>query len=136
MYSYYFSALPRICSGCGSAKWSTRSARLRATRASPFSPSRRASGKFVWEVLLQGQVIQQRPLPGLAHAFVFWGFCAFALVTLNHFAAGPWVAFCFRATAFFGAFYFGLAAVFAVAVAVSIAGSGLPPVRGPPELAG
>src|SRR5712692_2962250 len=44
--------------------------------------------KFVWEVILQGPVIQQRPLPGLAHAFVFWGFCAFALVTLNHFAIG------------------------------------------------
>ena len=44
--------------------------------------------QFVWEVLLQGKVIRERPLPGLAHAFVFWGFCAFALVTLNHFAAG------------------------------------------------
>ena len=27
---------------------------------------------FVWEVLLQGKVIRQRPLPGLAHALVFW----------------------------------------------------------------
>ncbi len=43
---------------------------------------------FVWEVLLQAKVIRQRPLPGLAHAFVFWGFCAFALVTMNHLAAG------------------------------------------------
>src|SRR5271169_3870419 len=43
---------------------------------------------FVWEVMLQGKVIRQRPLPGLAHAFVFWGFCAFGLVTLNHLAAG------------------------------------------------
>ena len=32
--------------------------------------------------MLQGKVIRQRPLPGLAHAFVFWGFCAFALITL------------------------------------------------------
>jgi hypothetical protein len=39
---------------------------------------------FVWEVLFQGKVIRERPLPGLAHAFVFWAFCAFALVTLNH----------------------------------------------------
>ena len=29
---------------------------------------------FVWEVLLQAKVIQQRPLAGLAHAFVFWAF--------------------------------------------------------------
>src|SRR5690348_9124305 len=40
--------------------------------------------QFVWEVLLQAKVIQERPLAGLAHAFVFWGFCAFALITLNH----------------------------------------------------
>ena len=44
--------------------------------------------QFVWEVALQGKVIRQRPLPGLAHAFVFWGFCAFALITLNHLASG------------------------------------------------
>src|SRR5713226_5122225 len=45
-------------------------------------------GRFIWEVLLQGKVIFDRPIPGLAHAFVFWGFCAFALVTINHVAAG------------------------------------------------
>src|ERR1035438_3254514 len=44
--------------------------------------------QFVWEVLLQGKVIRERPLPGIAHAFVFWGFCAFALITINHIAAG------------------------------------------------
>ena len=44
--------------------------------------------QFVWEVLLQGKVIRERPLPGVAHAFVFWGFCAFALITVNHIAAG------------------------------------------------
>src|SRR6266436_3999504 len=44
--------------------------------------------RFIWEVLLQGKVIFDRPLPGIAHAFVFWGFCAFALVTINHLASG------------------------------------------------
>lgn len=39
--------------------------------------------EFVWEVLCQAKVIRERPLPGLAHAFVFWAFCAFALVTLK-----------------------------------------------------
>jgi hypothetical protein len=39
---------------------------------------------FAWEVLLQAKVIRGRPWPGVAHAFVFWGFCAFALVTVNH----------------------------------------------------
>ena len=39
---------------------------------------------FVWEVMLQAKVIRERPLAGIAHALVFWAFCAFALVTLNH----------------------------------------------------
>src|ERR1700690_1944581 len=77
--------------------------------------------QFVWEVMLQGKVIRERPLPGLAHAFVFWGFCAFALVTLNHLAAGFGFSFLARES-WFGRVYFGFAAAFAVAVAISIAG--------------
>jgi Fe-S oxidoreductase len=74
---------------------------------------------FFWEVLCQAKVVRERPLPGLAHAFVFWAFLAFALVTLNHCAtvlgigvlspAGP-----------FGRWYFYFAAAFALACAVSI----------------
>src|SRR5580698_3287978 len=82
---------------------------------------------FFWEVLCQAKVIRERPLPGLAHAFVFWSFLAFALVTLNHIATGfgipllapdglsryaPWFADC----------YFLFAGLFAIACAVSIAG--------------
>ena len=76
---------------------------------------------FVSEVLLQSKVIRQRPLPGLAHAFVFWGFCAFALVTLNHVAAGFGVGF-LSPSGMFGRFYFYLAAAFALACAVGILG--------------
>jgi Fe-S oxidoreductase len=76
--------------------------------------------KVLWEVAAQGLVIAQRPLPGLAHAFVFWGFCVFALVTLNHFAEGFGLGF--LAGGGFSRFYFLLAGVFAVAVAISIAG--------------
>lgn len=76
---------------------------------------------FVWEVLAQAKVIKQRPLPGLAHAFVFWGFIAFGLITLNHIAAGFGIGFVSSESAF-GRFYFGFVAVWAVAVAVSIAG--------------
>jgi Fe-S oxidoreductase len=72
---------------------------------------------FIWEVLLQAKVIRQRPLPGLAHALVFWGFLAFALVTINHFATG----FGFPFLSYRG-FYGDFAALFAVSVAVSIAG--------------
>jgi len=82
-------------------------------------------GKRIWdffsEVMLQSKVIQQRPLPGIAHAFVFWGFCAFALVTLNHFATGIGFPFISR-EGWFGRIYFYIAAAFAVCVAVSIAG--------------
>ena len=76
---------------------------------------------FVWDVLLQGKVIQQRPLPGFAHALVFWGFCSFALVTINHFGEGVGLHLLSR-DSMFGRFYFTLAAIFGVGVAVSIAG--------------
>jgi Fe-S oxidoreductase len=74
---------------------------------------------FVSEVLLQAKVIRQRPLAGLAHALVFWGFCVFALVTINHIASGFGVPVLSRAGGL-GQFYFGFAAVFAVMVAVAI----------------
>ena len=77
--------------------------------------------QFLWEVAAQGKVIGQRPLPGLAHAFVFWGFCAFGLITLNHLATAFGLGFLSRDSGF-GSFYFGFVAVWAVAVAVSIAG--------------
>src|SRR5437588_6774972 len=76
---------------------------------------------FLWEVAFQGKVIQQRPLPGLAHAFVFWGFCAFGLITVNHMATGFGLRILSPASAF-GRFYFGFVALWAIAVAISIAG--------------
>lgn len=76
--------------------------------------------RFVWEVLLQGKVIQQRWVAGTAHAFVFWGFLAFGLVTTNHILLGFGVPL-FRREASFGRFYYGFVALWAVAVAISIA---------------
>ena len=73
--------------------------------------------EFLGEVALQAKVIRQRPLPGLAHALVFWGFCAFALVTINHIASG----FGFEFLASRGA-YAVFAATFAVFVSVGITG--------------
>ena len=75
---------------------------------------------FVFEVLLQSQVIRQRPVAGVAHAFVFWGFCAFSLITINHFATSFGIPLMTRESGF-GRAWFGLAALFAVAVAISIA---------------
>ncbi|HVO98330.1 MAG TPA: heterodisulfide reductase-related iron-sulfur binding cluster [Bryobacteraceae bacterium] len=100
---------------------------VRTIRAAKPDPafSLQPIGKRVWdfflEVLLQKKVIEQRPLPGIAHAFVFWGFCVFALVTLNHIATGVGFPFLSR-DGWFGRVYFAWAGVFAVCVAVSIAG--------------
>jgi Fe-S oxidoreductase len=74
---------------------------------------------FFWEVLCQAKVIRERPLPGLAHAFVFWTFCAFAIVTLNHCASALGLGFLSPAGVF-GQLYFDLAGLFALACSVSI----------------
>jgi Fe-S oxidoreductase len=76
---------------------------------------------FVWEVMCQAKVIRERPLAGVAHALVFWAFCAFALVTLNHCATIFGVGFLDPAGRV-GRFYFYFAALFATACAVGIFG--------------
>jgi Fe-S oxidoreductase len=76
---------------------------------------------FVWEVLLQAKVIRERPLAGLAHALVFWAFCAFALVTLNHCAVIFGLGF-LNPAGRVGRLYFDFAAIFAVGCAVGILG--------------
>ncbi|MGH9658378.1 MAG: (Fe-S)-binding protein [Bryobacteraceae bacterium] len=76
---------------------------------------------FVFEVLLQSKVIRDRPLPGIAHAIVFWGFCAFALITVAHFASGVGLEL-LPARSLPVQLYRALVALFALAVAVSIAG--------------
>jgi Fe-S oxidoreductase len=85
------------------------------------SPIERRIGDFVWKVMLQAKVIRERPLPGLAHALVFWAFCAFAVVTLNHCAVVLGIGFLDPAGTF-GRIYFYLAAAFALACAVGILG--------------
>jgi Fe-S oxidoreductase len=77
--------------------------------------------EFFWEVLCQAKVIRERPLPGLAHAFVFWAFCAFALVTVNHCAVVLGVGF-LNPSGSFARLYFYFAAAFALACAASILG--------------
>jgi len=85
------------------------------------SPVGKRVWDFFWEVICQAKVIRERPLTGLAHAFVFWGFCAFALVTLNHFAVGFGLGF-LDPGGIFGRFYSYLAATFAAACAIGIFG--------------
>jgi Fe-S oxidoreductase len=96
---------------------------LKAKKDADFSvhPLSRRMWEFIWEVLCQAKVIQQRPAPGIAHAFVFWGFLAFALVSVNHFAIGLGLGF-LAPQSIVGRFYFLFAASWAVLVAGSIAG--------------
>lgn len=81
-------------------------------------------GAFLWEVLFQSKVIRDRPLPGLAHAFVFWGFLAFVGITLNHFAEGVGFELLPRGNPYTFA-YRGFVALFAVTVATAITGLAL-----------
>ena len=74
---------------------------------------------FFWEVLFQAKVIRERPLPGLAHALVFWGFCVFGLITLNHFATALGFPFLDN---MFGEGYKIFAQAFGVLVAIGISG--------------
>jgi Fe-S oxidoreductase len=76
---------------------------------------------FVWEVMCQAKVIRERPLAGIAHALVFWAFCAFALVTLNHCATVFGLGFLDPAGSLGRAFFY-VAALFAAACAVAIFG--------------
>ncbi len=96
--------------------------KIRAAKPDPdFSihPLGKRAWDFFWEVLCQAKVIKERPLPGLAHAFVFWGFCVFGLITLNHFTTGLGFPFLNN---LFGDAYKKFAAAFGVLVAISIFG--------------
>jgi Fe-S oxidoreductase len=46
------------------------------------------TGRFLVDVVLQWRTIKERPLTGLMHAFVFWGFVAFGGYTLTEFLYG------------------------------------------------
>lgn len=85
------------------------------------APLGRRVWDFFWEVICQAKVIAERPLPGLAHAFLFWAFCAFAMVTMDHVARGFGFPL-LDPQGFFGGVYFGMAMLFGIACAVSIAG--------------
>src|SRR6266576_7348515 len=50
------------------------------------------TGRFLLDVVLQRKTIKERPLTGLMHAFVFWGFVAFGGYTLTEFIFGLGIA--------------------------------------------
>jgi Fe-S oxidoreductase len=97
--------------------------RIREARCDPdfkLQPLGPRLRRFASEVFGQTKVIRERPVAGLAHAFVFWAFCAFALVSLNHLATGFHLGFLdYHRGA--GLIYFWFAFAFAALCAVSIA---------------
>ncbi len=97
---------------------------IRRSRPTPdfhFRPAAPRIRRFLWEVLAQSRVVRQRPLPGIAHAFVFWGFVAFAPVTLDHMARAFGLRFLDPARPP-GSWYLAFVAVWAAVVAVAITG--------------
>ena len=80
-------------------------------------------GERLWrvfcEVLLQTRVIRERPVTGLLHALVMWGFFVFAWVSAEHLSLGLWGLDGARPSdSWYGVF----AAAWAVAVIVGILG--------------
>lgn len=76
-------------------------------------------GSAAAEVLLQTHVIRERPVAGVLHALVMWGFFAFAWVSFEHFQAG----FAgLGSVADTHSWYATFAGVWAVAVLVGIVG--------------
>lgn len=76
--------------------------------------------EFVRDVLLQWKVIRARPLAGIAHALVFWGFCAFSLVTVDHVLEGFGVSMLDKRFGVVGPMWFRAAYLFSIAVTISI----------------
>jgi Fe-S oxidoreductase len=74
--------------------------------------------RFVGDVLLQRRTIRERPVAGLMHAFVFWGFVAFGLYTTVEFLYGLGIVNLTGSRWFFA--YRVALAPFAVAVLVGI----------------
>jgi len=75
---WVFRLVVAACAGWFAAQMATR---FRLIRQAPdgFSFDRfgTRADRFIAEVVFQSQVIKERPLVGIAHLFVFWGFCAF-----------------------------------------------------------
>ncbi len=94
--------------------------RLIATAPGTFTFDRPAVRirRFVLDVLCQRRTIAERPVAGLAHALVFWGFVAFAGYTVSEFARGLGLAD-WTATPWFEAYRAALVP-FAVAVLAGI----------------
>jgi Fe-S oxidoreductase len=98
------------------------STRLRLIAAAPntfsLDPIGPRISRFLIDVVGQRKTIVERPAAGLAHAFVFWGFIAFAGYTVGEFLRGLGIADVTHTAAF--ALYRALLTPFALAVLAGI----------------
>jgi len=85
-----------LCLACLAAFSAQVLKRVRLIRSAPgafrFDRPAFRLRRFVLDVLLQRQTIAERPLAGVAHACVFWGFLAFAGYTTVEFLYGLGIA--------------------------------------------
>ena len=61
---------------------------LKGNGSLPFDNIGKRFYRVISEFFFQSKVLKQRFIPGLMHAFVFWGFIAFSLITIDHFLRG------------------------------------------------
>ena len=112
--------------------------RLRLVRRAPGTlsaddvPARAA--RVVREVVFQSKVIAEKPLVGVAHALVFWGFVAFAGYTTGQFLAGLRIVDMTHTVAF--EWYSRALVPFSLAVLVGIVGLVIRRVAVRPEALG
>ena len=112
-------ALVLICGGIFSSQIASR---VRLIAAAPNTFSSDDLGfrvrRFLVDVVAQRRTIRERPVAGLAHAFVFWGFVAFGGYTMVEFLKGLGVFDLTETRAFY--FYRLALTPFAVAVLAGI----------------
>jgi Fe-S oxidoreductase len=78
--------------------------------------------RLVKEVLLQSRVVGGRPVAGLLHAAVFFGFLAFGLETIDHFCEGFGVPFLLPILGSYLPVFHKFLAVIAILVSLAIIG--------------
>ena len=113
------SALILVCIGSFSWELSKRfKLVLKGEGTLPFDNIPARLWRVFEEFLLQKKVLQQRFIPGLMHAFVFWGFIAFALITIDHFFRGYNSALFTDNTRYFYSLAFGIPWSFLVLIGI------------------
>ena len=81
---------------------------MKGTGNFPFDNILFRSKKVFFEFILQKKVLSQRFWPGLMHAFVFWGFIFFSIITIDHFLLGYNIHFFNYKFKIFYANFFGI----------------------------